>query len=293
MSVIIWSNPGYTDTASRSTILTIAKRLQKPLSHWAATAGDKLRTAFAKEFPKCLEKFTGFSISSNESHGFAHESFDNECTDERKNGDECTTDPNREEHFAGMQLLSQTPLIASSTPIVNRLETQQSRINIQPAFEIIKRLDPMESDLTMFKQSVISNIEQHDIQDLKSSVFDMIAKMKPDPAYASAVQTSSPSPDGLLFQQGFRNRSQSCADTNMQINPDNATNHNQPRSLEEVTCNHSTYEGFFNNSNSISGSSETLVKTVYSAARNEKASEAVGQPVPVIIANRNIDRPDE
>ena len=67
----------------------------------------------------------------------------------------------------------------------------------------------MESDLTMFKQSVISNIEQQ-IQDLKSSVFDMIAKMKPDQTYAAAVQTSSQSSDGLIFQQGVRNRSQSC-----------------------------------------------------------------------------------
>ena len=62
-----------------------------------------------------------------------YESFDNECTGERKNADECTTDPTREEHFAGMQPLSQAPLTTSriaydlpvytSTPIVNRLET--------------------------------------------------------------------------------------------------------------------------------------------------------------------------
>ena len=60
-----------------------------------------------------------------------YESFDNECTDERKNTDECTTDPTREEHFAGMQPLSQAQLTASriaynlpvytSTPIVNRI----------------------------------------------------------------------------------------------------------------------------------------------------------------------------
>ena len=147
----------------------------------------------------------------------------------------------------------------------------------------------MESDLTMFKQSVISNIEQQ-IQDLKSTVFDMLAKMKPDQTYAAAVQTSSQSSDGLIFQQGVRNRSQSCADTYMQINPDNATNHNQPRSRAEVTCN-KTDEGFFNNSNSISGLSQTLVKTVYSAARNEKAT--VGQQVPVIITNRNTDPTNE
>ena len=168
-----------------------------------------------------------------------------------------------------MQPLSQAPLTASrivydlpvytSTPIVNRLETQQDRINMQPAFEIIKRFDRMESDLTMFKQSVISNIEQQ-TQDLKSSVLDMIAKMKPDQTYAAAVQTASQSSDGLIFQQGVRNRSQSCADTNMQINPNNATNQHQPRNRAEVTCNHSTDEGFFNNSNSISGSSQTLVK---------------------------------
>ena len=146
----------------------------------------------------------------------------------------------------------------------------------------------MESDQTMFKQTVILNNEQQ-IQDLKSSVFDMIAKMKPDQTYAAAVQTSSQSSDDLIFQQGVRNTSKNCADTNMQINSDNATNHNQPRSRAEVICNHSTDEGFFNNSNSISGSPQTLVKTVYSAARNEKATEAVGQPVPVIITNRNAD----
>ena len=31
----------------------------KPLSHWAATVADKLRKAFAREFPKCLETFAG------------------------------------------------------------------------------------------------------------------------------------------------------------------------------------------------------------------------------------------
>ena len=31
----------------------------KPLSHWAAAVGDKLRTAFSREFPKCLETFAG------------------------------------------------------------------------------------------------------------------------------------------------------------------------------------------------------------------------------------------
>ena len=121
----------------------------------------------------------------------------------------------------------------------------------------------------------------------------MIAKMKPDQTYAAASQTSSQSSDGLIFQQGVRNRSQSCADTNMQINPDNATDHNQPRSRVEVTCNHSTDEEFLKISNSISRSSRTLAKTVYSAARNEKATEAVGQPVPVIITNRNTDPTNE
>ena len=31
----------------------------KPLSHWAATVGDNLRTAFAREFPKCPETLAG------------------------------------------------------------------------------------------------------------------------------------------------------------------------------------------------------------------------------------------
>ena len=38
----------------------------KPLSHWAAAVGEKLRTAFAREF----------SISSHESQGFAHMSLE-------------------------------------------------------------------------------------------------------------------------------------------------------------------------------------------------------------------------
>ena len=33
--------------------------IQNPLSHWAVTVGDKLWTAFAREFPKCLETFAG------------------------------------------------------------------------------------------------------------------------------------------------------------------------------------------------------------------------------------------
>ena len=31
--------------------------LIKLVSHWAATVRDKLRTTFAREFPKCLEMF--------------------------------------------------------------------------------------------------------------------------------------------------------------------------------------------------------------------------------------------
>ena len=34
-------------------------RAVKLVSHWAATVGDKLRMAFAREFPKCLETFAG------------------------------------------------------------------------------------------------------------------------------------------------------------------------------------------------------------------------------------------
>ncbi|MEW8547726.1 MAG: GDSL-type esterase/lipase family protein [Candidatus Thiodiazotropha sp.] len=236
--------------------------------------------------------------------------------------DECTTDHTREEPYAehtreqpyaehtreqpyaGMQTLSQAHALLTtskmsydlpvytSTPIANRLETQQDKLNLQPVFEIINRLDRMESDLKMFKQSVISSVEQQ-IQSLKSNIFEMITKIKPEQTYAAAVQTSSQSNDGLRFQQDIRNRSQTCGDTNMQINPNNATNHNQPSSRAEVICMNSTDEGFFNISNSVLGSSQTLVKTVHSAAGNDRKAEVVGQPVPVIITNRNTDSKNE
>ena len=48
-----------------------ALRILKLESHWAATVGDKLRTAFASDFLKCLKTFVGFSLSSRESQGFA------------------------------------------------------------------------------------------------------------------------------------------------------------------------------------------------------------------------------
>ena len=137
----------------------------------------------------------------------------------------------REEPFAGMQPLSQAPLTASkiaydspvytSTPTENRLETQQDRINMQPAFEIIKRLNRIESELTMLYQ-IVSNRFKSEIK--------LLFFFKPDQTHAAAVQSSSQTSDGLIFQQGGRNGSQSCADSVMQINSNNETNHNQPRS---------------------------------------------------------------
>ena len=82
--------------------------------------------------------------------------------------------------------------IHTSTPIVNRMETQQDRLNSPPVSEIMKKIDHMENELRMVKQSVISNLEKQ-IQDLKSSLVNAISKAMPQQTYASAVQTQSQS----------------------------------------------------------------------------------------------------
>ena len=56
---------------------------------------------------------------------------------------------------------------------------------------------------------------------------------------------------------------------------------------ENFNCNQSADEGFFNNSSSVLGSSQTFVKTAFPIARNDETKSAIGQPVPVIITNRN------
>ena len=82
--------------------------------------------------------------------------------------------------------------IHTSTPIVNRMETQQDRLNSPPVSEIMKKIDHMENELRTVKQSVISNLEKQ-IQDLKSSLVNAISKAMPQQTYASAGQTQSQS----------------------------------------------------------------------------------------------------
>ena len=79
----------------------------------------------------------------------------------------------------------------------------------------------------------------------------------------------------------------------MTFNGDACRSDYRPSSRAEVTCNQLIGEGFFNNSNSISESPENFLKPVYSAVRHEKATESVGQPVPVIFTNRNTDPTNE
>ena len=61
----------------------------------------------------------------------------------------------------------------------------------------------------------------------------------------------------------------------------------QPCSLMDRSRDQSMEEGFYNKTNSVFESSQTFVKTVYPGNYNTKPTETVGQPVPVIITNRN------
>ena len=144
------------------------------------------------------------------------ESYTNGDADDRSKADECTNDPIRENHVPEtlQQPLSHDQLTASkiayelpvytSTPIVNRMETQHDGINRPVVSEIIKKIDQMETELRMVKQSVISNMEKQ-IQDLKSSVLEMIGKIKPDMTYAAAVQSSSkPTEKSPILQKILR-----------------------------------------------------------------------------------------
>ena len=61
----------------------------------------------------------------------------------------------------------------------------------------------------------------------------------------------------------------------------------QPCSLMDRSRDQCMDEGFCNNTHSVFESSQTFVKTVYPGSYNTNSTEAVGQPVPVIITNRN------
>ena len=219
------------------------------------------------------------------------DSFVNEFADGRcKAVDECTIDPTKAERITEVvqQASAQGPFTASklsydppgftSTPIINRTEARPDISHMPSAYEIIKKIDHMESELSKVKQSVISNMENQ-IQDLKSSVLDMFAKMKPNLTYAAAVQNSGPSSEvEVTYRQNAENGYHRIEIVDV--------GGRQPCNTDDFTSNQSADEGFFNNSNTVLGSSQTFAKTTFPMARNEKMTEAVGQPLPVIITNR-------
>ena len=219
------------------------------------------------------------------------DSFVDECADGRSKAvDKCTIDPTKAERISEVvqQASSQGPFTASkltydppvftSTPIINRTEARPDISHMPSAYEIIKKIDHMESELSMVKQSVISNMENQ-IQDLKSSVLDMFAKMKPNLTYAAAVQNSGPSSE---VEVTCRHNEENGSHRREKVD----VGGRQPCNTDDSNSNQSADEGFFNNSNTVLGSSQTFVKTTFPVARNEKMTEAVGQPVPVIITNR-------
>ncbi|MCG7878422.1 MAG: hypothetical protein N0C90_19140, partial [Candidatus Thiodiazotropha endolucinida] len=185
-----------------------------------------------------------------------NETYASQCMTDGKNAELCGADPSSAVKIRKIALQKQAPLTTSkiddppmytSTPILNRTEPQQERINMQPALEIIKRLDEMASGIRMFKQTVISDI-QLQMQDLKSSVLSMIGKMKPERTYASVVEMPSRSSASLVSKPEFRDPK-----------PNNS------RDIHEGARNQSRDEGFYNYSSDASGSSQTLLKVVYTA----------------------------
>lgn len=189
----------------------------------------------------------------------------------------CGIDPSSAVNIGHIGLQIQAPLTASklaedlpiftSTPIMNRPEPHQDRINMQPALEIIKRLDQMDSDIKMFKQSIMSDL-QLQIQDLKSSILNMVEKMKPERTYASVIGKPKQTPKDIVSQPQVRKP--------MKVS-----------SREVGSENQSQDEGFCNISSNVSDSSQTLLKVVYSANNSEEnTDESVGQPIPVVTTNR-------
>ena len=67
-----------------------------------------------------------------------------------------------------------------------------------PVSEIIKKIDHMENELRMDKQSVISNLEKQ-MKDLKSSLVYYISKTTTHLTYACAVLTPSQSSEIFLI----------------------------------------------------------------------------------------------
>ena len=169
--------------------------------------------------------------------------------------------------------------VHTSTPIVNRIDTNHDKSNSPPVSEIIKRIDHMENELRLVKESVISHFEKH-TQDMKTSIFEVIKKAIPNQTYASALQTSSQSSGRKSTTQ--RDSLQNDGYTDVKRGDATTVQHNQSN-------NHSTMdEGICDGSNSVLGSSQTFVKTVYPVDRNG-VTEAVGQPVPVLITNRDTE----
>ena len=170
------------------------------------------------------------------------------------------------------------PPVYTSTPIVYRAEAHQDIRSIPSGLEIMQKIEHMESEISNIKLSVISSVEQQ-IQDLKSSVIDMCAKLKPTISYSAAAQKPNTNSDVENIRRP------------------NSVNDVRRREVinttENVSGNQSTDEGFVNNSSSLLGSSQTFVKTTFSLVRNDETTAAIGQPVPVIITNRNQDPESE
>ena len=166
------------------------------------------------------------------------------------------------------------------------MEAQQDRLNSPPVSEIMKKIDHMENELRMVKQSVISNLEKQ-IQDLKSSLVNAISKAMPQQTYASAVQTQSQSSErNSTLQKDNKIGPHNHVNTGMKRRDDSNICHDHSKRGDEHVASQSTDEGFCNFSNSVLGSSQTFVKTTYPMERHDMTQSA-GQPVPVLITNRN------
>ena len=211
----------------------------------------------------------------------------NECADGRSRADGCTKAPTRRQPPAEIiQPLSRiTALNAAydspvytSTPIPNRTETQQNRINMTQVYdEIMMKIDKIESEMKMVKQSILTTMEKRMLE-LKSNVISMIEKINPRQPYATVVKSSTPSQsteENLMFHRNDVSAPRIKNDDKQQC------------SLMDRSRDQSVDEGFYNKTNSVFESSQTFVKTVYPGNYNTKTTEAVGQPVPVIITNRN------
>ena len=57
---------------------------------------------------------------------------------------------------------------------------------MQPIFEIIKQLDRMESELTVFKQTVVASME-HKLRDLRTHIVGKVDGMMLEKTYSTST----------------------------------------------------------------------------------------------------------